>query len=189
MEAWKQEKIRLQPFLVSVIDENKVAIGAAGAIPALIELICDGTLRGKNDATTTLFNLSIYQGNKVRAVRAGIVEPLMKLLKKAAGGMVDEALAILALLPSHQEGKNAIGQAGPTPVLVEVMRTGSPRNRGNDAAILWSLCMSDAQYLRMAMEFGAEEVLREVLENGTARAKRKAGSVLEVHRVEVPITP
>ncbi|KAL6977196.1 U-box domain-containing protein 14 [Sarracenia purpurea var. burkii] len=187
MEA--RENAAATLFSLSVIDENKVAIGAAGAIPALIDLLCDGTPRGKKDAATAIFNLLIYQGNKARAVRAGIVEPLMKLLKEAGGGMVDEALAILALLASHQEGKNAIGQAGLTPVLVEVMRTGSPRNRENAAAVLWALCTSDAQYLRMAMEFGAEEVLREVLENGTARAKRKAGSVLELlHHVEVPIT-
>ncbi|KAK6137917.1 hypothetical protein DH2020_028330 [Rehmannia glutinosa] len=172
-------------FSLSVVDENKVAIGAAGAIPPLIDLLCQGTPRGKKDAATAIFNLSIYQGNKVRAVRAGIVPPLMRLLKDPGGGMVDEALAILAILASHQEGKLAIGQSEPIPILVEVIRTGSPRNRENAAAILWSLCTGHSQYLKIAGELGAEEALKELSENGTDRAKRKAGSVLELlQRVE-----
>ncbi|CAH9077185.1 unnamed protein product [Cuscuta europaea] len=169
-------------FSLSVIDENKVAIGAAGAIPALIDLLCSGTPRGKKDAATAIFNLSIYQGNKVRAVRAGIVTPLMRLLKDPGGGMMDESLAILAILGSHQEGKVAIGQAEPVPVLVEVIRTGSPRNRENAAAVLWSLCTGggDVPNLKAARDLGAEEALKELSENGTDRAKRKAGGILEL---------
>lgn len=188
MEA--RENAAATLFSLSVVDENKVAIGAAGAIPALIDLLCQGTPRGKKDAATAIFNLSIYQGNKVRAVRAGIVPPLMRLLKDAGGGMVDEALAILAILASHQEGKVAIGQAAPMPVLVEVIRTGSPRNRENAAAVLWSLCAGDVSYLQLAKGLGAEEVLKELSENGTDRAKRKAGSVLELmQRIEPVVVP
>ncbi|VFQ63456.1 unnamed protein product [Cuscuta campestris] len=177
-------------FSLSVVDENKVAIGAAGAIPALIDLLCRGTPRGKKDAATAIFNLSIYQGNKVRAVRAGIVTPLMRLLKDPGGGMIDESLAILAILGSHQEGKVAIGQAEPVPVLVEVIRTGSPRNRENAAAILWALCTGgggDSPNLKAARDLGAEEVLKGLSENGTDRAKRKASAVLELlQRADTP---
>lgn len=180
-------------FSLSVVDENKVAIGAAGAIPALIELLCQGTPRGKKDAATAIFNLSIYQGNKVRAVRAGIVPPLIRLVKDPGGGMVDEALAILAILASHPEGKVAIGQSEPMPVLVEVIRAGSPRNRENAAAILWALCTGDMHYyhqhLTLARDLGAEEVLKELAETGTDRAKRKASSLLQLlQRIEVAVT-
>nr|XP_043634086.1 U-box domain-containing protein 14-like [Erigeron canadensis] len=167
-------------FSLSVLDENKVAIGAAGAIPPLIDLLQEGTPRGKKDAATAIFNLCIYQGNKVRAVRGGIVTPLMKLLRDASGGMMDEALAILAILASHHEGKMAIAEAEPMPVLVEVIRTGSARNRENGSAVLWSLCAGDVRSLKIMKELGAEEVLKELSENGTDRAKRKAGSVLEL---------
>ncbi|KZV32822.1 U-box domain-containing protein 14-like [Dorcoceras hygrometricum] len=183
MEA--RENAAAALFSLSVVDENKVAIGAAGAIPPLIDLLCQGSPRGKKDAATAIFNLSIYQGNKVRAVRAGIVPPLVRLLKDLGGGMVDEALAILAILASHQEGKTAIGKAEPIPFLVEVIRTGSPRNRENAAAILWSLCTGNQDHLKIARDLGAEEALKELLESGTDRAKRKAGSVLEqLERVE-----
>lgn len=188
MEA--RENAAATLFSLSVVDENKVQIGAAGAIPALINLLCEGTPRGKKDAATAIFNLSIYQGNKARAVRAGIVTPLMRLLKDAGSGMVDEALAILAILASHQEGKMAIAQAEAIPILVEVIRTGFPRNRENAAAVLWSLCTGDLQQLKLARELGAEEALKELSENGTDRAKRKAGNVLELlQRIDDPASP
>ena len=48
--------------------------------------------RGKKDATTALFNLSIYHDNKARIVRAGAVKSLVELMDPAAG-MVDKAVA------------------------------------------------------------------------------------------------
>ncbi|GAY38113.1 hypothetical protein CUMW_034240 [Citrus unshiu] len=108
MEA--RENAAATLFSLSVIDENKVTIGASGAIPPLVTLLSEGTQRGKKDAATALFNLCIYQGNKGKAVRAGVVPTLMHLLTEPGGGMVDEALAILAILSSHPEGKAAIGE-------------------------------------------------------------------------------
>ncbi|KAL1206207.1 U-box domain-containing protein 14 [Cardamine amara subsp. amara] len=178
MEA--RENAAATLFSLSVIDENKVAIGAAGAIQALISLLDEGTRRGKKDAATAIFNLCIYQGNKSRAVKGGIVDPLTRLLKDAGGGMVDEALAILAILSTNQEGKTAIAEAESIPVLVEIIRTGSPRNRENAAAILWYLCIGNMERLNVAREVGAEIALKELTENGTDRAKRKAASLLEL---------
>lgn len=184
MEA--RENAAATLFSLSVVDENKVVIGAAGAIPPLIDLLQEGTPRGKKDAATAIFNLCIYQGNKARAVRAGIVNPLMTLVKDASCGMMDEGLAILAIIAGHFEGKVAIGQADPIPVLVEVVRTGSPRNRENGVAILWSVCAGDIKFLKILKEFAGQQVLKELCENGTDRAKRKAGSLIELlERVEL----
>ncbi|KAH0456059.1 hypothetical protein IEQ34_013966 [Dendrobium chrysotoxum] len=181
MEA--RENAAATLFSLSVIDANKITIGAAGAIPALIDLLCQGSPRGKKDAATAIFNLSIYQGNKVRAVKAGIVIHLLRLLTDPSGGMLDEALAIMAILASHHDGRLAIAEATPIPILVEVMRIGTPRNRENSAAVLYSLCAGDVQQVKIAREVGAEEALKELLETGTDRAKRKAGSLLElIHR-------
>ncbi|KAJ0963629.1 hypothetical protein J5N97_028751 [Dioscorea zingiberensis] len=178
MEA--RENTAATLFSLSVVDENKVTIGKAGAIPPLIDLLCQGSPRGKKDAATALFNLSIYQGNKVKAVKAGIVTHLMRLLVDHSAGMVDEALAILAIISSHSEGRTAISESSPIPALVEVMRTGSPRNRENAAAVLWSLCTTDVRQLKLIKESGVEEALKDLSENGTDRAKRKAGSLLEL---------
>lgn len=180
MEA--RENAAATLFSLSVIDANKITIGAAGAIPALIDLLCQGSPRGKKDAATAIFNLSIYQGNKVRAVKAGIIVHLLRLLTDPSGGMLDEALAIMAILASHHEGRHAIAEANPIPILVEVMRIGSPRNRENSAAVLYSLCAGDVHQLMIARDSGAEEALKELSETGTDRAKRKAGSLIELIR-------
>jgi hypothetical protein len=63
---------------------------------------------------------------------------------------------------------------------MEVISTGYPRNRENAAAILCSLCTVDSQQLKLARQFGAEKALKELSESGTDRAKRKAGSILEL---------
>ncbi|EER87680.1 U-box domain-containing protein 12 [Sorghum bicolor] len=180
MEA--RENAAATLFSLSVVDENKVTIGGAGAIPPLINLLCDGSPRGKKDAATAIFNLCIYQGNKIRAVKAGIVIHLMNFLVDPTGGMIDEALTLLAILAGNPEAKAVIAQSDPIPPLVEVIKTGSPRNRENAAAVLWSLCCTAVEQTRAAKAAGAEDALKELSDSGTERAKRKASSILELMR-------
>ncbi|KAL4205513.1 hypothetical protein AMTRI_Chr01g114970 [Amborella trichopoda] len=177
MEA--RENAAATLFSLSLMDENKVTIGSSGAISALIQLLCEGSARGKKDAATALFNLCIYQGNKARAVRAGIMDPLMKLLADPNSGMVDEALAILAVLASHHDGKVAIGRSNAIPVLIDLLRTGLARNKENAAAILLALCKKNPEHLKTLQRLGGFIPLSELVKNGTERAKRKAGYLLE----------
>ncbi|CAH8387083.1 unnamed protein product [Eruca vesicaria subsp. sativa] len=177
MEA--RENAAATLFSLSVIDENKVTIGALGAIPPLVVLLKEGTQRGKKDAATALFNLCIYQGNKGKAIRAGVIPTLTRLLTEPGSGMVDEALAILAILSSHSEGKAIIGSSDAVPSLVEFIRTGSPRNRENAAAVLVHLCSSDPQHLVEAQKLGLMGPLIDLAGNGTDRGKRKAAQLLE----------
>ncbi|XXG66257.1 hypothetical protein AAC387_Pa05g3777 [Persea americana] len=177
MEA--RENAAATLFSLSVVDENKVTIGVSGAIPPLVALLNEGSQRGKKDAATALFNLCIYQGNKAKAVRAGVVTTLMRLLTEPGGGMVDEALAIMAILASHPEGKAAIGSAEAVPVLVEVIGSGSPRNKENAAAVLVHLCGGDHQYIVEVQELGVMAPLLELAQHGTDRGKRKAAQLLE----------
>ncbi|KAK4356539.1 hypothetical protein RND71_025510 [Anisodus tanguticus] len=177
MEA--RENAAATLFSLSVMDENKVTIGSSGAIPPLVVLLSEGTQRGKKDAATALFNLCIYQGNKGKALRAGVVPTLMRLLTEPQGGMVDEALAILAILSSHPEGKAAIGAAEAVPVLVDVISNGSPRNKENAAAVLVHLCSGDQHHLVEAQRLGLMGPLKDLVQNGTERGRRKATQLLE----------
>ncbi|CAE6018649.1 unnamed protein product [Arabidopsis arenosa] len=176
MEA--RENAAATLFSLSVIDENKVTIGAAGAIPPLVTLLSEGSQRGKKDAATALFNLCIFQGNKGKAVRAGLVPVLMRLLTEPESGMVDEALAILAILSSHPDGKSVVGAADPVPVMVDFIRNGSPRNKENAAAVLVHLCSWNQQHLIEAQKLGIMDLLIQMAENGTDRGKRKAAQLL-----------
>ncbi|KAM7473668.1 hypothetical protein LguiB_020911 [Lonicera macranthoides] len=82
------------------------------------DLLGYGTPLGKKDATTTLFNLSIFLKNKARIVQAGAVKHLVKLIDPAVG-MVYKAVAVLLNLVTIPEGRPAIGQEGAIPFLVK----------------------------------------------------------------------
>ncbi|KAE8688883.1 hypothetical protein F3Y22_tig00110954pilonHSYRG00203 [Hibiscus syriacus] len=102
----------------------------------------------------------------------------MRLLIEPGGGMVDESLAILAILASHPEGKSAIGAAKAMPLLLDFIGNGSPRNKENAAAILVHLCARD-QHPGEAVELGVMDHLVDLAQNGTDRAKRKADQLLQ----------
>ncbi|CAD5170114.1 unnamed protein product [Musa acuminata subsp. malaccensis] len=179
MEA--RENAAATLFSLSVVDRNKVIIGESGAIPPLVLLLSEGSQRGKKDAATALFNLCIYQGNKGKAVRAGVIHTLMGLLTDPEGAMMDEALAIMAILSSHPDGKAAIRAVEALPMLVKVIRSGSPRNKENAAAVLVHLCNGEQQQQHLAelQEQGMMVPLQEMVESGTNRGKRKAAQLLE----------
>ncbi|TYI36563.1 hypothetical protein ES332_A03G150100v1 [Gossypium tomentosum] len=137
MEA--RENAAATLFSLSLVDENKIIIGASGAIPALVDLLQNGSTKGKKDAATSLFNLCIYQGNKGRAVRAGTITALLKMLTDSTNSMVDEALAILSVLASSHYAKVAIVKASIILVLIDLIRTGSQHKKKKATAIL--LCL------------------------------------------------
>ncbi|KAH7863731.1 hypothetical protein Vadar_021309 [Vaccinium darrowii] len=171
-------------FSLSVFAENKVTIGGFGAVPPLLTLLSEGTQRGKKDAALALLNLCLYRGNKGKAVRAGVVPALMQLLTEPQGGMVDEelarlALAMLAILSSHPDGKTAIGAAEAVPVLVKVIGSGSPMNKENATAVLAQLCSGGQKYLVEAQELGVVGRLVDLAQNGTDWGKTKALHLLE----------
>ncbi|KAL7222133.1 hypothetical protein ACSBR1_023947 [Camellia fascicularis] len=65
---------------LSLIDENKISIGACGAISPLITLLMNGSNRGKKDAMTTLYKLCTVKVNKERAVMGGAVKAVVGLV-------------------------------------------------------------------------------------------------------------
>ncbi|KAL4366767.1 hypothetical protein GQ457_05G007450 [Hibiscus cannabinus] len=168
-------------FSLSVIEDNKVKIGRSGAIKPLVDLLGNGTPRGKKDAATALFNLSIFHENKARIVQAGAVRHLVDLMDPAAG-MVDKAVAVLANLATIPEGRNAIGQEGGIPVLVEVVELGSARGKENAAAALLQLCTNSGRFCSMVLQEGAVPPLVALSQSGTPRAREKAQALLTYFR-------
>ncbi|EAZ35525.1 U-box domain-containing protein 12 isoform X2 [Oryza sativa Japonica Group] len=168
---------------LSIHENNKASIVDSHAIPKIVEVLKTGSMETRENAAATLFSLSVVdenKGNKVRAVKAGIVIHLMNFLVDPTGGMIDEALSLLSILAGNPEGKIVIARSEPIPPLVEVIKTGSPRNRENAAAILWLLCSADTEQTLAAKAAGVEDALKELSETGTDRAKRKASSILEL---------
>ncbi|KAH1098031.1 hypothetical protein J1N35_014952 [Gossypium stocksii] len=145
MEA--RENAAATLFSLSLADENKIIIGASGAIPALVDLLQNGSTKGKKDAVTALFNLCIYQGNKGRAVRAGTITALLKMLTDSTNSMIDEALAILSVLASSYYATVAIVKSSIIFVLINLIRTGSPHKKENATASLLYSCKRGTENL------------------------------------------
>ncbi|KAK6791762.1 hypothetical protein RDI58_010843 [Solanum bulbocastanum] len=140
-------------FSLSSIEDCKMKIGTTGAFKPPMDLLENGTPRGKNDATTTLFNLSILHQNKARVVQAGVVKFLVELMGPAAG-MVDKAVAVLSNLITIHEGRKEIGQKGGIPILVEVIELSSARVKEKATTTLLQLCTNSSKFCNMVLHEG-----------------------------------
>lgn len=163
---------------------HKAVIGSStDAIPALVKLLIDGTTRGKKDAASAIFDLAICHDNKAIAVRAGVISPLVDLLIDEKQGIVDEALATLAILATHPEGRTEISHVGALPLLIDIISDcNSPQNKENAAGILLELCCSDANNIYMSAKLGVCGPLGELCSTGTGKARRKARKLLDLQR-------
>ncbi|CAM6032407.1 unnamed protein product [Sphagnum compactum] len=181
-------------FSLAVNDDLKVVIGnTTDAIPALVTLLREGTAsRGKRDATTALYNLAIHKGNQAGIVRAGVVPLLVSLLlttdqeqeqEQETTAIIEEALALLALVAETTEGVTAITDACAIPILVKLLRSASSKAKEHAIVVLLFLC-----------KIGGDAVIKTVVKcssvvpstynlftmGSTPRVKRKAGSLLKL---------
>lgn len=177
-------------FSLSVVDEYKIVIGKRpAAIPGLVTLLRDGSpRRGKKDAASALFNLAVYHGNKSSIVESGAVTILVSLLSEEEGGIADDALMVLALVAGSAEGLTAIAEASAIPILVRMLRVGTPKGRENAIAVLLALCRNGGERIvSSVMQVNtAVPSLYSLLTMGTPRAKRKASSLLKLLQKREP---
>ncbi|GLJ37422.1 hypothetical protein SUGI_0760140 [Cryptomeria japonica] len=170
-------------FSLSVIDDCKITIGSRPkAIPGLVGLLKQGSSRGKRDAATALFNLSLYNGNKPLVVAAGAIPILVELLTDERAGITDDALAVLSILAASVDGLRALGHTTAIPVLVELLRLGSPKGKENSISVLLALCKSGGEEMvnHLLMISSSVESLQSLAASGSVRAKRKATSLLKI---------
>ncbi|WOL11367.1 U-box domain-containing protein 9-like [Canna indica] len=166
-------------FSLSALDANKLKIGELGAMKPLVELLEQGSPSAKKDAGSAIFNLCMVHENRGRAVREGVIGVVLKAVVHQS--LVDESLAILALLSSDQEAIEEIAETGGVTTMLSIIRENScARNKENATVVLFSICVSDRTKLR---EVGEEEKsngsISRLAQNGTSRARRKAAGILE----------
>ncbi|KAJ7297748.1 hypothetical protein O6H91_Y038900 [Diphasiastrum complanatum] len=167
---------------LAMVDVNKATIGSrSDAISALIKLLAEGNPRGKKEATTALYSLCIYVDNRSRAVSQGLVSILLSLLSCEGGDTAERVLALLDLLATSAEGRMAAGRLeSAVPVLVGLLRSGSPRAKENTAALLYAMSSASKKITILAYNAGAFEHSMDLLHRGTIRAKRKASALLKL---------
>ncbi|KAM7263696.1 hypothetical protein ACFE04_001379 [Oxalis oulophora] len=167
--------------LSAVHDYKKQIANEEWAIEALSGLLRIGTLRGKKDAVTALFNLSTHTDNCSRMIEAGAITALVEAL--GFEEVSEEAAGALAFIVRQQIGAEAVGKeemavAG----LIGMMRCGTPRGKENAVAALLELCRSGgvAATEKVIKAPALAGLLQMLLFTGTKRARRKAASLARV---------
>ncbi|CAA7396174.1 unnamed protein product [Spirodela intermedia] len=166
-------------FTLSALDSNKLRIGESGAIGPLVKLLEEGSPVAKKDAASAIFNLCVAHDNRSRAVKEGAVRVLLKTVTEQT--LVDESLAILAMLAGNQEAVEDMGSNGGVPSLLGIIKESTcGRNRENSAVVLHSICINDRTKLReVREEEDLNGTISQLAQNGTSRARRKAAGILE----------
>ncbi|EEF28886.1 U-box domain-containing protein 9 [Ricinus communis] len=166
-------------FTLSALDSNKSLIGKSGALKPLIDLLEEGHPLAMKDVASAIFTLCFVHENKARAVRDGAVRVLLK--KIMDGMLVDELLAMLAILSSHHKAIEEMGELGAVPCLLRIIRENScERNKENCIAILHTICSNDrTKWKTVREEENAYGTISKLAREGTSRAKRKANGILE----------
>lgn len=166
-------------FTLSALDSNKELIGKSGALKPLVDLLEDGHPLAMKDVASAIFNLCILHENKMRAVRSGAVRVILEKIKNRM--LVDELLAILAMLSTNQIAVEELGELGGVQCLLSIIRESScARNKENCIATLHTICFSDrTKWREMREEENTYGTISQVAHNGTSRAKRKASGILE----------
>lgn len=174
-------------FSLSQATEAAAEMGRkAEAINGLLRIVKEGSSRGRRDAASALFNMAVYEPNRVVLVEAGAVEVLIAAVASLPerGGMEEEVLALLAVLAGKSEGRDALLAMEATfPMLVEVLRTGRPKGKENVAAILLALCRHGGKgevIAKVQRLNGVLGLLHGILNHGTPRGRRKAASLLRM---------
>ncbi|KAK8941001.1 U-box domain-containing protein 17 [Platanthera zijinensis] len=182
MEA--RENAAATIFSLSILDECKAAIGKrADAMLGLVSLLQEGTVSGKRDAATALFNLAVYDPNKTPVVAAGAVPVLVKLLMDEQAGITDESLSLISLLCGCEDGMREIGKRREVvPVLVDLLRLGSPKGKEHSISVLLGLCKDGGGDMGRRLLMNARSVpsLQSLAATGSTRARRKAEALLRL---------
>ncbi|XP_073291558.1 U-box domain-containing protein 9-like [Primulina huaijiensis] len=166
-------------FTLSALDSNKELIGKSGALKPLIDLLNEEYSITMRDTASAIFNLCIIHENKLRAVRDGAVRAILKKIKSRMH--VDELLSILAMLATNQKAIEEMAELGAVPCLLSIIReTSCARNKENCIAILYTICLSyRSKWKEIKDEENVFGTISHLAQNGTSRAKRKAGGILE----------
>lgn len=170
-------------FSLSAIDSNKHILGKSGVIKYLVDLLEEGHPSAVKDAASALFNLCMAHENKGRTVREGAIQVILSKIVDRV--LVDELLALLALLSSHPKALEAMGNHGAVPFLMDALRESiSERSKENCVAILYSIYFNDRTKRKEIKDDEiANGTLGKLAQYGTSRARRKACCILETLKI------
>lgn len=170
-------------FSLAIEDNNKTAIGVMGALPPLLHSLRSESERTRHDSALALYHLSLDQSNRVKLVKLGAIPTLLAMVK--SGDLASRALLILCNMAASGDGRSAMLDANAVDCLVGLLRgkeLDSESTQENCVAVLYLLSHGSMRFKGLAREARAVEVLREVEERGSGRAREKAKRMLQMMR-------
>lgn len=171
-------------FSLSLDDQNKTAIGVLGALQPLVHALRSDSSRARSDSALALYHLTLVQSNRVKLVKLGAVVILLDMV--GSGYMSGRILLVLGNLAASVEGRAAMLNGGAVGCFVDLLKRDdfdSEMTRESCVAALYGLSFGGLRFKGLAKEAGVEEVLQNVEQGGTERAKAKARRILEFMRV------
>ncbi|XP_061365379.1 U-box domain-containing protein 19-like [Gastrolobium bilobum] len=172
-------------FYLSSVKEYRKIIGEnPEAIPALVEMIKEGTTCGKKNAVVAIFGLLLFPRNHPKVLEAGAVPALVGVLASSdKADLITDCLAVLVALAGSVEGANGVLQASALPLVTGILQSATSRaGKEHCVSILLSLCVNvGADVLGvLAKDPSLMPLLYSLLTNGTPHAAKKARSLIKV---------
>ena len=130
------------------------------------------------NAAEALINLAANPENRVLVIKAGAIEPLVKLLDGADRQKWIAAGALMILAINNPDNQKAILEAGAIEPLVKLL-DGTNTQKENAAGALWNLANNNPDNQKAIIEAGAIEPLVTLLKEGENTQKRYAAGVLK----------
>ncbi|KAL3849105.1 hypothetical protein ACJIZ3_010987 [Penstemon smallii] len=169
---------------------NKPTIAASGAAHLLVQILCSGSVQGRVDAVTALYNLSTSEEEPKPVIEAKAVPPLIDLLKecKKYSKFAEKTTFLLEILSDSEEGRIEITNIdGAILSLVETVEDGSSTSMLHAVGALLALCQSNRdKYRTLILKEGAIPGLLRLTAEGTPIAQDRARTLLDLLRESLP---
>ncbi|KAG1364303.1 U-box domain-containing protein 14 [Cocos nucifera] len=171
---------------LSASPSNKPTITSSGAVPLLVQILISGSMQGKVDAVTALYNLSTCKESLNLTLPVEAVKPLLILLKdsKKYSKFAEKAAALLEIISKTEEGRTSISEFDEgIQTLVETIEEGSVLSTEYAVGVLLSLCRScRVRYRELILKEGPIPGLLLLTVEGTNNAQVRARELLDMLR-------
>mmetsp|Transcript_120727 Transcript_120727/g.188472 ORF Transcript_120727/g.188472 Transcript_120727/m.188472 type:complete len:420 (+) Transcript_120727:81-1340(+) len=144
------------------------AVGSHAGKP-LVEMLKNGTPKGKTNAAATLSFLARHKESKEEIVKHGAIPQLVQLGKE---GKEDQQAAVACAFANLASGnaanQAAIAAADAIPLLVDIVKSGRGEAKGWATSALGNLVLEHPKNQKLVAEAGAIPAIVELLQSHTA---------------------
>ncbi|XP_023525988.1 U-box domain-containing protein 19-like [Cucurbita pepo subsp. pepo] len=172
-------------FYMASIEEYRKLIGQTPeALMGLMNLLKEDSDRSKKNAMVAIYGLLTHPENHRKVLSIGAVPSLVNLLETSdRETLIADSMEILATLAEKPEGAAAIMRCGALSLTMEFMSScSSSAGREYSVCLLLALCIhGGCEVVRIVAK--SEAVISSlyiIIREGTARGRRKAGSLMRI---------